>query len=304
MQHSLLAFCFLPAEGVPPNRRFGLVGCAAGAMLHFWRECVPGGDTLRIDGIEIDQAVLDAARTHFGLELLEPASEKAAAAAAGAPPASNVPATTAAADDDDDDELPAGPPGVTFHAADGADYLRDAEDEAYTLLMIDLDMGNLVAPPTQAPAAEASSRAVGANAMTDSGAGTAATRRTNKVRKPPPPDPTRDMYRVLREDGVLVINEYSEEGPAKRLEDTLRLVRLLRRFFPEVHVLRTNTSRNTMLIAPVTASNPRPGAAVPTPDISGLAERASRCCAHLGRGGIDLEALVRSVPPNRYQVYS
>ena len=120
----------------------------------------------------------------------------------------------------------------------------------------------------------------------------------SKRLSPPAPDPTRDMYRVLREDGVLVINEYSEEAPSKRLESSLRLVRLLRRFFPEVHVLRTNTNHNTMILAPVTKSS-----LSSTPDLAALAKRASACCAHLGMGGVDLGALVRAMPPNRYQVY-
>ena len=58
LQHSLLAFAFLPAEGFPANSRAALVGCAAGSLLHFWRECVPGGTSLRVDAVEIDGAVL------------------------------------------------------------------------------------------------------------------------------------------------------------------------------------------------------------------------------------------------------
>ena len=89
-------------------------------------------------------------------------------------------------------------------------------------------------------------------------------------------------------------------------------MRQLRRFFPEVHVLRTNTNHNTMIIAPVTPTKParvfKKGAAAISAtaphDISALAERASRCGAHLGKGGIDLPGLVRGLPANRYQVYS
>lgn len=46
------------------------------------------------------------------------------------------------------------------------------------------------------------------------------------------------MYRSLTESGVLVLNEYSEESCAVRLRQIVRCVRSLRRFFPEVHVLR------------------------------------------------------------------
>ena len=248
LQHSLLAFAFLPAEGFPANSRAALVGCAAGSLLHFWRECVPGGTSLRVDAVEIDGAVLEAARTHFGLATCEAEA--------------------------------CGSPGVTFHVADGAAFLREAEDEVYSLLMIDLDMGALVN-------ATASS---GGDADNQRGAATTARARLQQA------DPTRDMYRSLDEDGVLVINEYSEDPPAKRLESSLRLIRLLRRFFAEVHMLRTNTNHNVMLIAPVQRTE--------SSDIQSLAELAGRSSAHLGKGGIDLAALVRMMPPNRYQVFS
>lgn len=289
LQHSLLAFCFLPSEGLPTGRRAALIGCAAGAMLHFWRECVPGGDSLCVDAVELDGAVLDAAREHLGLRACEvggaaPPREASGACGGG---------------------LAEPSPGVRFHVADGTDFLRDAEDEEFTLLMVDLDVGTLGGE--QRGGAEGggarggASGAAQADVATSTNAATAgapaAARRPNK-RLPPAPDPTRDMYRVLASDGVLVINEYSEEpSPAVRLESLLRLVRLLRRFFPEVHVLRTNTNHNTMLIAPVAPSQG-------TRDLSALAELAARCCAHLGRGGIDLRALVSTIPPNRYQVYA
>ena len=246
LQHSLLAFSFMP-EGFPAKGRAALMGVAAGSLLHFWRECVPGGGALRIDAVELDAAVLEAAREHCGLQACEAAS-------------------------------PDGP-GVTFHVADGADFLHTAEDEEYSLLMVDLDMGALVPAIDSAEANPSKMKGL--------------------VR-----DPTRDMYRVLAEGGVLVINEYSEEVASDRLASTLRLVRLLRRFFPEVHVLRTNTSHNTMLIAPVTPLRAaKGGASASAPDVAALAARASRCGAHIGTGGIDIEALVRGLPPNRYQVY-
>ena len=272
--HSLLAFCFLP-EGFPAgDGRAALMGVAGGSLLHFWRECLPGGDTLRVDAVELDAAVLDAAYAHLGLS------------ACLAPPS------------------PPNAAGVSFHVADAADFLRAAEDEEYSLLMVDLDMGSLV-ETTSSSAAAASSAASDAAAPQQQQQQQQLQPQPQQQRptaskrlSPPAPDPTRDMYRVLREDGVLVINEYSEEAPSKRLESSLRLVRLLRRFFPEVHVLRTNTNHNTMILAPVTKSS-----LSSTPDLAALAKRASACCAHLGMGGVDLGALVRAMPPNRYQVY-
>ena len=47
--------------------RAALVGVAGGSLLHFWRECVPGGSTLEVDAVEIDGAVLEAARAHLGM---------------------------------------------------------------------------------------------------------------------------------------------------------------------------------------------------------------------------------------------
>ena len=100
------------------------------------------------------------------------------------------------------------------------------------------------------------------------------------------------MYRVLTSHGVLVVNEYSEEPPSVRLESSLRLVRELRRFFPEVHQVRTTTHHNVMVLAPV------------TPVKGDLAERAARASEALTLGGIDLGKLMAGMPENRYQVYS
>ena len=235
VHYSLLAFAWLP-DGFPSGGRAALVGVAGGSLLHFWRECVPGGAALAVDAVEIDGAVLEAARAHLELRACEP-------------PRGNV----------------------AFHVQDGRDFLRDAEDESYDLLVIDLDMGALadVPPPS-----------------------TTATRATRALA----PDPTRDMYRVLSSSGVLVINEYSEETPSRRLESTIRLVRQLRRYFPEVHQIRTTTHHNTMLIAPVE----RGGGC----DANELARRASSVSSRLGLGGIDLGGLLKRLPPNRHQVYS
>ena len=167
---------------------------------------------------------------------------------------------------------------MTFHEADGAAFLRDAEDEIYDLLVVDLDMGALV------PADDARRRC-----------DVSAVRPTDRCRRPPRRSDARHVPRPLVA-GVLVVNEYSEEPPSKRLESTLRL-RLLRRFFPEVHQVRTTTHHNTMLIAAVS-----PGAHS-CRTTAELVARASRCSAALGLGGIDLGALLTNLPPNRHQVY-
>ena len=248
LHYSLLAFAWLHKGFEPPAdepggcARAALIGVAGGSLLHFWTECVPGGrESLAVDAVELDGAVLRAARDHLGLRRL-------------------------------DDR-------VTFHETDGAAFLRDAEDEVYDLLVVDLDIGALV-PADTAHAGAPPSAPQG-----------------RKAALPSRDDPTRDMYRVLSSRGVLVINEYSEEAPSKRLESTLRLVRLLRRFFPEVHQLRTTTHHNTMLIAAV---SPDARACRSTEE---LVSRAARCSAELGLGGIDLGALVEGLPPNRHQVY-
>ncbi len=188
IRFTLLAFGWIDG-GFEPEARACLVGVAGGSLLHFWRECVPGGTTLRVDAVEYDGAVLDAARDHLGLRACEPPRGRCA-----------------------------------LHVADGARFLEHADDEAYDLLVIDLDMGALIASaqhsaaPAPAPEAAPSS--------------SAARRRRQRLGGG---DPTRDMYRVLSSRGVLVINEYSEDSPSRRLEASVRLVRLLRRYFPQVH---------------------------------------------------------------------
>ena len=114
-------------------------------------------------------------------------------------------------------------------------------------------------------------------------------------------DPTRDMYRVLSSRGVLVINEYSEEPPSKRLQSSLRTVRLLRRFFPSVHQIRTTTDHNTMYLACVDGDG---GACTDGESAAGLFRRAARVSQALGLGGVDLAALLQCLPPNRHQVFS
>ena len=250
LQHSLLAFAWL--DGFPAGSRAALIGVAGGSLLHFWRECVPGGAGLRIDAVELDAAVLDAAREHLGLGMCEP------------------------------------PHGLTtFHVDDGASFLAAAEDEIYDLLVVDLDMGSLVPPSCEPSPVGASGAASGSAA-----GGTAPGRRRLE---PLAPDPTRDMYRVLSERGVLVINEYSECAPAERLSRAVTLTRLLRRFFPEVHTLRTTTHHNTMFICPVERGA---GCAA----LSDLIARAKQVSASLGLGGIALGDVLESIPANRHMV--
>ena len=228
LQYTLLAFAWLGRgfeandEGEPA--RAALIGVAGGSLLHFWRERVPGGSELLVDAVELDGAVLDAARDHLGLSACE------------TPPNGKC----------------------TFHVGDGAAFLREAEDEAYDLLVVDLDMGALV----------------------------------SKAEHKKKHDPARDMYRVLSSRGVLVVNEFSEEPVAERLESSLRLVRQLRRFFPEVHQIRTTTHHNVMVVAAVD----RKGGT----DAAGLALKASR----IQFGDVDLGNLMATLPANRHQVYA
>ena len=275
LRFTLLAFAWLDG-GFAPDGRACLVGVAGGSLLHFWRACVPGGTTLVVDAVEFDGAVLDAAREHLGLTACEPPHGR-----------------------------------CTLHTADGARFLQHAEDESYDLLVIDLDLGALIdsaqPPETETePATEIAMEleALASASATQPAAPLASRRRPRLVAC----DPTRDMYRVLTSRGVLVINEYSEDPPSRRLETSVRLVRMLRRYFPQVHQLRTNTENNMMLIAPV-----EPRAVGST--AAEIAERARRSL--LGGGGGVLASDARAaaslamlleqaaaLPPNRYQVYS
>ena len=288
---TLLAFAWLDG-GFAPDGRACLVGVAGGSLLHYWRACVPGGTTLDVDAVEFDGAVLDAAREHLGLTACEPPHGR-----------------------------------CTLHTADGARFLQHAEDESYDLLVIDLDLGALIdsaqQPETELGTENVTKLELGTENVTKSG--------TENVTKPEAPasasatqtaapsasrrrprlvacDPTRDMFRVLTSRGVLVINEYSEDPPSRRLESSVRLVRLLRRYFPQVHQLRTNTENNMMLIAPVEPRAVGSSAAE-------IAERARRSLLGGGHGVLasDMRAAASlamlleqaaALPPNRYQVYS
>jgi len=254
LQYSLLAFGW-HASGFADSSRAALIGVAGGALLHFWASCVPGGEHLRVDAVELDAAMVGAARAHLGLSALEPPHGQ-----------------------------------TTLHVADGAAWLREAEDESYDLLVVDLDMGALL--PNEDEQAGGSSSGVcgaghGCSTSSDSGNGS---QRKRVARSKS--DPVRDMYRVLSSRGVLVVNEYREDTPSERLKASLRLVRSLRRFFPQVHVVRTTTHHNVMMFAPVERA---PGC----DDAPALAARASKM--HLG--GIDIHALVAALPANRHQVY-
>lgn len=178
---ALLPFALAPDSGFAPDSRACLVGVAGGSLLHCWLGCVPGGDTLRVDAVELDGAVLRAAREHLGLGCCERTGR------------------------------------VALHQADGVAFLAAAEDEVYDVLMIDLDMGSLFRAGEGARAARQAAR---------------------------------DVYRVLSERGLLIVNEYSESAAHERMEAMLRSVRALRHHFAEVHVVRT-TPHNLLFVATV-----------------------------------------------------
>ena len=76
------------------------------------------------------------------------------------------------------------------------------------------------------------------------------------------------------------------------------------RFFPRVHVLRTNTRHNTMYVAPVDGAAGGAQAARPGEARDELAAAAARAATRLGLGGIDVGALVSALPENRVQCYA
>ena len=178
---ALLPFA-LTGGGFAPSSRACLIGVAGGSLLHVWLGCVPGGASLQVDAVELDGAVLRAAREHLGLGCCEATGR------------------------------------VAIHQADGAAFIAAAGDEVYDMLMLDLDG---VSESAYSMADEVAARAA-----------------------------YREAYRVLSERGVLVVNEYSESAAHERLEAMLRSVRVLRRFFAQVTVLRT-TAHNLMFIATV-----------------------------------------------------
>ena len=70
--YTLLCLAWLEPNGTfAADARACLVGVAGGSLVHFWRECVPGGASLRVDAVEVDAAVLEAARAHMGLAACE-----------------------------------------------------------------------------------------------------------------------------------------------------------------------------------------------------------------------------------------
>ena len=99
---ALLPFA-LTGGGFAPNSRACLVGVAGGSLLHAWLGCVPGGASLQVDAVELDGAVLRAAREHLGLGCCEATGR------------------------------------VAIHQADGAAFIAAADDEVYDMLMLDLD---------------------------------------------------------------------------------------------------------------------------------------------------------------------
>ena len=113
---ALLPFALLPDRGFAPDSRACLIGLAGGSLLHAWLHCVRGGDSCRVDAVELDPAVLHAARAHLGLGCCERTGR------------------------------------VALHAVDGAAFLAAAEDECYDVLMVDLDMGSLLSREGARPA--------------------------------------------------------------------------------------------------------------------------------------------------------
>ena len=217
LRFTLLAFCWLEDgagnAGFAPRSAALLLGLGGGALLHFWRT-LRNGATMRCDACELDGAVVALAREFLCLGACE---------AFGG--------------------------GANIATADGADVLASADDDAYALLVCDLDMGTLLSDATAA----------------------------------------RHMRRVLRPDGVLVVNDYSEEAPSDRLLATVRAARLLRaEGFEEVHVIRT-TAVNSMLLAPATARGW--GRA----ELAAAAERLDL--------GVGVAALLREVPERRHSVF-
>ena len=100
---ALLSFALMPGGGFAPNTRACLVGVAGGSLLHAWLGCVPGGASLHVDAVELDGAVLRAAREHLGLGCCEATGR------------------------------------VAIHQGDGAAFVAAADDEVYDMLMLDLD---------------------------------------------------------------------------------------------------------------------------------------------------------------------
>ena len=65
--YTVLALGWLDRGRWATGARACLIGLAAGSLVHLWRECVPGGEGLQVDGVEIDAAVLEASRGYLGL---------------------------------------------------------------------------------------------------------------------------------------------------------------------------------------------------------------------------------------------
>jgi len=233
-RYSLLAFGWLPA--FEAGSRALLIGLGAGSLAHYWLSCAPGGAELRVDAVELDGAVVRAAREHMGLRSVEADGH------------------------------------VRVHVADAQDFLREVEEEAYDLVFCDLDIGVLLPHDAEAGASKKTVQEI------------KCAKRANAD------DPPRSMYRSLTMRGVLVLNEYSEESPSVRLQQLVSCVRSLRRFFPEVHVLRP-TDQNTLYFAPVARSS--------SPDTF-LRDIAQR----LQLPGVDFQSLLADLPPHRCQVYS
>ncbi|KAL3907205.1 MAG: hypothetical protein SGPRY_010259 [Prymnesium sp.] len=105
-QFSLLAFAWIPRfrEG----SRALLLGLGGGSLVHYWMKCVPGGEEIYVDAVEIDGAMVKLARQYLGFGSCEVGGR------------------------------------AHVHQADALDFLLSVEEESYDLIFCDLDMGMLL----------------------------------------------------------------------------------------------------------------------------------------------------------------
>ena len=212
---TLLSFAWV-GDGFPADSRACLVGLAGGSLVHLWSQCVPGGETLRIDACELDGAVLELARSHLGLAQCESSGL------------------------------------VTCHEVDGAEFLHGCGmstwphaqphhtdtrthahthtrthahthtrthahtpcrcvDAAYVLLMLDLDLGALTDGGGASAGCEDAAGAPSSGGGASDGDGGASDGDGDNDSGGAGSFMVADLLRVLTQDGVLVINEYSNE---------------------------------------------------------------------------------------------
>ena len=207
-------------NGFAPRTRACLVGVAGGSLAHLWSRCVPGGDTMDLDAVELDGAVLEAARAHLGLREVEESGR------------------------------------VTCHEGEGCAFIRACGDAVYDLVMLDLDFSLLLSSGghhagvhgdgwKETHGDEWKERAEANSSEVDA----PCARGGNGSLLP-------HLWRALTAHGVLMINEF-DDGDEEEEEEEGRSWHRVRRGvellldagFPEVHAVRT-TPRNHLLIAP------------------------------------------------------